>query len=152
MIATFHEHDESLERTLFARRAALPGARVGVPSLEAVLRAARADARESSSGRRRTWGGVALAAACLLSVWKTRVGDGAPTLVANVRSDAALSSPPPGGMCEVQGAWAVCADPASVEGSPRESVVRTAPPPRPPWSSADALCCRVDDPGRSEAR
>jgi len=152
---TWSEVDESIERELFERRARLPGGRVGVPSLDAVLLAARSEARESSSGRRRAWGGLALAAACLFAVVKTRSGDGAPTIVADVAGEGTFTAYRGGGQCEVQEAPACSFEPSvavqSIEPpAPRDERVSAGP--KASFASSDALCCKVDEPGRSDLR
>jgi hypothetical protein len=108
--AVLPDPDESMERALFERRArALTAA--GVPSLEAVLRAARSEPREAhgsvaatpaetSSARRRAWG-LALAAACLLAVMKTHPGEiTPPAIVADTRAEAPLAAGPGASVCE----------------------------------------------------
>ncbi len=110
MNAVLPDPDESMERALFERRArALPDA--GVPSLDAVLRAARSGPdethgsvaavhAETSSARRRVWG-LALAAACLLAVMKTRPGEVTPqAIVADTRAEAPVPAGPGPSYCE----------------------------------------------------
>jgi hypothetical protein len=103
--ATFREVDETMERDLFERRARAMDAPAGVPSLDAVLRAAseepsvavpmrpvRDESRERSGARARAWSGFALAAACVIAVMKTVSHDGVPsTIAADVAKDAGVS-------------------------------------------------------------
>ena len=97
MSAVFPEPDESIERALFERRARAnrPLDAAGLPSLDAVLRAARAPdaaaSHEPSTARRRAWG-LALAAACFLTVMKARPTDVAgPAIVSDVRAEAPIA-------------------------------------------------------------
>lgn len=153
MSAVVHEHDEALERGLFERRArARDGLRgePGVPSLEAVLRAARDDARETSSGRGRAWTGLALAAACLVTVVKARPHDVSPAGVA-VRAEGAsfASEERAGGVCEEQ---EVCASAlegyASVAPPTPERRACVAPPAT--FAPAGTLSCDRDEANRTE--
>jgi hypothetical protein len=99
--AVFRESDEALERGLFERRARARRGAAGVPALDAVLRAARDDARETSGGRGRAWTGLALAAACLVTVVKTRPHDGSPRgIAADVDGAASGYADRAGGLCE----------------------------------------------------
>jgi hypothetical protein len=92
--------EETVERCLFARRARVLGGAAGVPSLDAVLRAARDDSRETSSGRRRAWTGLALAAACLVTVVKTRSHEVSPSAIAADRESGGAGASERGGVCE----------------------------------------------------
>ncbi len=163
MSAVLQDPDESFERALFARRARVRGGQAGVPSLDAVLRAsgARTEAGERSSGRRRAWGGLALAAACLLAVMKTRPGDaahgsrpgivadvGAQTLAPGDRGAAVCEDPPltPAGECSLDtgcssmaaAAQPVVPDDHTCTGAPKN------------FTSADTLACDPDDVIRTE--
>ena len=156
MSAVLQDTDETLERTLFARRARASGGQAGVPSLEAVLRAsgARVESGERSSGRRRAWGGLALAAACLLAVMKTRPGDvshhgSRPAIVADVGSQttapgdrgAAVCEDPPADECALDTSCTsmaaaeppVVADDHTCAGTPKN------------FTSATTLACDPDD-------
>jgi len=156
--AALQDPDESFERALFARRARAGGGEAGVPSLDAVLRAggARTDAGERSSGRRRAWAGLALAAACLLAVMKTRPGDashGSRAMHPSIVADVGAQTLAPGD----RGA-AVCEDPPADEcalDTSCSSIAATAPPVVPDdttctgaprnFTSATTLACDPDD-------
>ncbi len=123
--------DESVERDLFERRAracsaaALPA---GVPSLDAVLRAARVPSREAPAGRWRTLQGLALAAACVLTVVKTCPRDRRPVadgIEPDVVGPASASFDAAAGLCEVP-AYTACT-PTEPRPAP-ESVASLAPP------------------------
>jgi hypothetical protein len=163
--SVLQDPDESFERALFARRARASGGQAGVPSLDAVLRAsgARTEAGERSSGRRRAWGGLALAAACLLAVMKTRPGDSSHGSRPGIIADVGTQSLAPGD----RGA-AVCEDPPLTRAgecaldTSCASMAATAPPvvaddptctgaPR-NFTSATTLECDPDDVIRTEIR
>ncbi len=162
MSAVLQDPDESFERALFARRARASGGGGGVPSLDAVLRAsgARTEAGERSSGRRRAWAGLALAAACLLAVMKTRPGDASHGSRPGIVADVGAQTLAPGD----RGA-AVCEDPPADEcalDTSCSSIAAAAPPvvlddrtctgaPR-NFTSATTLACDPDDVIRTEIR
>ena len=109
MSSVLQEEGESIERALFERRARVHAAQAvaAVPSLDAVLRAARLEPREvvaeggaeTSNVRRRAWG-LALAAACLLTVMKARPTEAThPGIVADLRAEAPLAAGPAAGVC-----------------------------------------------------
>ena len=101
MSAVFHEPGEAFERSLFERRARVRRTGAGVPSLDAVLRAARVEARETSSGKSRAWRGLVLAAACLLTVMKARPREVSPAeITADVAPRMASVATDVGGVCE----------------------------------------------------
>ena len=159
MSAVLQDTDETFERTLFARRARASGGQAGVPSLEAVLRAsgARAESGERSIGRRRAWGGLALAAACLLAVMKTRPGDVShhgsrpthPSIVADVGSQtvapgdrgAAVCEDPPASECALDTS---CTSMAAME-PPVVADDRTCAGTPKNFTSATTLACDPDD-------
>jgi hypothetical protein len=154
--AVFHETDEAIERALFERRARARSARAGVPSLDAVLRAARQDSRDVSSGRGRAWTGLALAAACLLGVVKTRSHDVSPGGIA-AEVDRAVSSgaDQSGSVCEEREESACSFDPASLgrvamAPAPQESRACVAPPAS--FESFGTLSCDPDEANRTEMR
>jgi hypothetical protein len=99
--AVFQEPGEAFERSLFERRARARQAGAGVPSLDAVLRAARVEARETSSGKGRAWRGLILAAACLLTVMKARPHERSTAeITADVDPRTASIATDVGGVCE----------------------------------------------------
>lgn len=100
MSAVFHEPDEAVERGLFERRARAQGYVAGVPSLDVVLRAAREESRETPGGRARAWTGLALAAACLVMVVKTRPHDVSPAGISADVDPAGSGSSEGAGVCE----------------------------------------------------
>ena len=103
MSAVFHEPGEAFERSLFERRARVRHPGAGVPSLDAVLRAARVEARETSSGKGRAWRGLILAAACLLTVMKARPHERTTAeITADVAPRMASVATDVGGVCEEQ--------------------------------------------------
>ncbi|MGD0525947.1 MAG: hypothetical protein ABSE49_12430 [Polyangiaceae bacterium] len=144
------EAGEAVERDLFQRRARVLVGAAGVPSLDAVLRAARDDSRETSSGRRRAWTGLALAAACLVTVVKTRSHEGSPsTITADVES-AGSGASERGGVCEDQPfsmdgreVSMMAVPPAALEGR-----ACTAPPAT--FASLGTLSCDRDEANRTE--
>jgi hypothetical protein len=152
--AMFHEPDEAAERDLFERRARARHGATGVPSLEAVLRAAQDDSRETSNGRGRAWTGLALAAACLVTVVKTRPHEISPSaIVADV--DGATSGTTERGddICEEQAVSACTLD------STNASVVAVAPitqesracmAPPATFESSGTLSCDRDEANRTE--
>jgi hypothetical protein len=149
----FREPDDAVEHDLFERRARVRGA-AGVPSLDAVLRAARDDSREASGGRRRAWTGLALAAACLVTVIKTRPHDVSPSAIAadgeGAPSGGADRS---GGTCEEQAVSSSVFDSsyvsvAAVAPAPQESRACFAPPAT--FESFGTLSCDRDDANRTE--
>jgi hypothetical protein len=151
--AGFRDAGDAVERDLFERRARVRGA-VGVPSLDAVLRAARDDSRETSSGRRRAWTGLALAAACLLTVVKTRPHDGSPSAITadgdGVSSGGAERS---GGTCEEQSSSSYALDSSNAgmmaaAPAPQESRACFAPPAT--FASFGTLSCDRDEANRTE--
>jgi hypothetical protein len=152
--AVFHETDEAIERALFERRARARSARAGVPSLDAVLRAARQDSRDVSSGRGRAWTGLALAAACLVMVVKTRPHDASPAAIgADVDGAASGATDRSGGMCEEQ-AVSTCTlesayvSMAAVAPATQESRACVAPPAT--FESSGTLSCDRDEANRTE--
>ena len=101
MSAVIHEPGEAFERSLFERRARVRRTGAGEPSLDAVLRAARVEARETSSGKGRAWRGLILAAACLLTVMKARPREVSPSeITADVAPRTASVATDVGGVCE----------------------------------------------------
>jgi hypothetical protein len=155
--AVLQEHDETIERALFERRARARGDQAGVPSLDDVLRAARGNssetAVETSSVRRRAWG-LALAAACLLTVMKARPSEGThPGIVADVRAESAATIDPGAGLCEEQQVAActpdtTCASAATEAPAPQEDGLCSATPTT--LASSATLSCAPDEPVRSE--
>ena len=157
MSLLFHEPDESLERSLFERRARAGGVREDLPSLDAVLRAAEARPRESSGGRGRTLGGLALAAACVLAVMKAHPHESTPDrIVADVGEEAPASVEARGGVCEVREVRACSADSASAG---LASIAQPAPAPGPAcvaplatFATFGSLVCDSNEAVRSELR
>jgi hypothetical protein len=150
----FHEHDEPVERDLFERRARVQAREPGVPSLDAVLRLARNDSRETSSGRGRAWTGLALAAACLVTVVKTRPHDVSPSgIAADVDGSASGTTDRGGGICEEQ-AVSTCtldstyASMVVVAPASPESRACVAPPAT--FESLRTLSCDRDEANRTE--
>ena len=152
-------HDEAVERALFARRARAAVFRPGAPPLEAVLRAARDESRESSRGRGRAWTGVVLAAACLLAMTRTRSRDVSPAAITTdarpTDALAAAAAEPRGGTCEEDdvGTWkldrryaSVAAFPPVPAGEDRACVVPPAT-----FEASRMLSCDRDEANRSEA-
>ncbi len=151
MSAVFHEADERLERALFERRARARSARAGVPSLEAVLRAAREPSRETSSGRGRAWTGLALAAACLVAVMKARPHEVVPSgIAADVDRSASAGADGSGRVCEEQEVSACSFDPALTGRVAQESRACVAPPAS--FESLGSLSCERDEANRTEMR
>jgi hypothetical protein len=175
--ATFREVDETVERELFERRARALGPGDGVPSLDAVLRAAsesasaavpppavREEWRDRSGARARAWSGLALAAACVVAVMRTSPPASAPSAIAPdgpIHTEvAAPGDPPMEATCEESEVNACTNDPALASVAPPPPVV-VAPPheeetcgdkamtPRNP-SPSMLLTCDQDDPARSE--
>jgi len=144
--AVLPDPDESMERDLFERRArALTAA--GVPSLDAVLRAARSEPREAqpsfatvpaetAGARRRAWG-LALAAACLLAMMKTRPGEVTPpAIVADSRAEVSLATGAAASVCEAEEA-----NECAPETTCAASVAGAAPAvPVPPVTPDDGVC------------
>jgi hypothetical protein len=152
--AVFDEADEAVERALFERRARVRGGSPGVPSLDAVLRAAREVSRETSSGRGRAWTGLALAAACVVTVMKTRPHEVSPSgIVADVDRVAGASPEGSGGTCEEQevsactldSTFASMAAPAPVAQDSRACVAPLAT-----FESNRTLSCDRDEANRTE--
>lgn len=156
MSAVFHEVDEAVERGLFERRARVRSARAGVPSLDAVLRAAREDSRETSSGRGRAWTGLALAAACLIAVMKTWPHEAAPARITADGDRAGSAGAETGGIvCEEQEESACSFDPAyasrvAMAPGAQESRACVAPPAS--FESFGTLSCDRDEANRTEMR
>lgn len=153
MSAVFNEPDEALERGLFERRARVQGGAAGVPSLDAVLRAARVESRETSNGRGRAWTGLALAAACLVTVIKTRPHDVSPAGIAADVDGASSGAFDRGGICEEQVAStsaldSVYAGMAAVAPAAQESRACVAPPAT--FESFRTLSCDRDEANRTE--
>jgi hypothetical protein len=149
--AVFHEADEALERALFERRARARGARAGVPSLDAVLRAAREPRREVSSGRGRAWTRLALAAACLVAVMKTRPHDGAPSgIAADVDRAASAGAEGSGSLCEEQEVSECSLEPTYASRVAQETRACVAPPAS--FESFGRLSCERDEANRTEMR
>ncbi len=159
-MSALYPDDESIERALFERRVgAMPNA--GIPSLDAVLRAAGSEPRDASDGggRSRAWAGLALAAACLLAILKARPSDVPHATIAPDLGASRSSQLTPGSE--------VCQD-FTVGGESECSLdttcVSIAPPP--PVAHDDGLCssapasfasnaslsCGEDDVLRSEIR
>jgi len=152
--AMFHEPDEAVERDLFERRAREHARLPGVPSLDAVLRAAQDDSGERSSGRGRAWTGLALAAACLVTVVKTRPHDISPSgITADVDGAASGTTERSGDMCEEQ-AVSTCtldstyASVGAVAPVTQESRACVAPPAT--FESFGSLSCDRDEANRTE--
>jgi len=153
--AVFHDPDEAVERALFERRARVQGGAPGVPSLDEVLRAARDDSGETSSGRRRAWSGLALAAACLVTVIKTRPHDVSPSgITADVDGAASGTTDRGGGMCEEQAAVSsstldsTYASIVAVAPATQDSRACVAPPAT--FESFGTLSCDRDEANRTE--
>jgi hypothetical protein len=148
--------DEAVERALFERRArALAGARegLGVPALDAVLRAAKDDPRESSEGRGRAWTGLALAAACLVTVVKTRPHAASPAGIARDADGAASGSEErAGGTCEEQRGASAFEGYASVAPVAAEGRACVAPPATFAPEPSRTLSCDRDEANRTEMR
>ena len=157
MSAVFHESDEAVERALFERRARALRVPEGIPSLETVLGEVGGEARESSSGRGRAWTGLALAAACLLAVMKTRPHESSPSVImADVEPAAGSGGEQGGGMCEEPEVSACTVDwsyvkvpvaPVAHAAEERSCVVPTAT-----FASSRTLSCDGDEGDRSEMR
>jgi hypothetical protein len=154
------EEGESIERALFERRARVHAAQAvaAVPSLDAVLRAARVSPREApaegsvetSSARRRAWG-LALAAACLLTVMKARPSEAThPGIVADLRAEAPLAAGPVAGVCQ-EPEVAACAAETTCAADPMAPApaaapaVHDAPCTSPPVTLASRTTCDPDD-------
>jgi hypothetical protein len=164
--AVLPDPDESIERALFERRARVLTAAAVVPSLDAVLRAARSEPREThevvaavpaetSGARRRAWG-LALAAACLLTVMKAHPREATrPGIVADVRAEAPLAAGPGVSLCEAQEA-SECAPETTCAASPTppapvvhdDGVCSSTPT---TFASSATLSCDPDDAVRSES-
>jgi hypothetical protein len=150
--AVFHDPDEAVDRALFERRARAQRG-PGVPSLDAVLLAARDDSRETSSGRGRAWTGLALAAACLVTVIKTRPRDVSPSAIAADVDGAASGTTERAGVCEEQ-AVSTCtldstyASMVAVAPASPESRACVAPPAT--FESFRTLSCDRDEANRTE--
>lgn len=162
MSAVLQDRDETFDRALFERRARASGGQAGVPSLDAVLRAAQSDSGERSSGRRRAWGGLALAAACLLAVIKahpgdvSRAGGSRPGIVADVSAQAATPGDRGAALCEDPQVSecsldTTCSSVAATEPAVAQEDRVCTPPPQ-TFSSAATLSCDADDPVRTELR
>jgi hypothetical protein len=152
--ALLHEPDEAVERALFERRARVAGTRAGVPSLDVVLRAAREDSRETSSGHRRAWTALAIAAACVFAVMKTPPHDVSRSTIANdVDREASSASDRVGGVCEEQEVSACTLDSAYASMEPIAPAVherRASAAPLATFSSSGALWCDRDEANRTE--
>jgi hypothetical protein len=149
------ESGDAVERGLFERRARVQGGAAGVPSLDAVLRAARDDSHESSGGRGRAWTGLALAAACLVTVVKTRPHEMSPSEIAADVDGAASGSTERGGeMCEELAAStstdSTYASMVAVSPASPDSRACVAPPAT--FVSLRTLSCDRDDANRTEMR
>jgi hypothetical protein len=149
--AVFHETDEVLEHALFERRARARSARAGVPSLDAVLRAAREPAREASSGRGRAWTGLALAAACLVAVMKTRPHEVAPSSIGpDVDGAESRGAERSRSVCEEQEVSACSLETAPAAKVAQETRACVAPPAS--FESFGTLSCERDEANRTEMR
>jgi len=166
--AVFQDPDETLERALFERRARARATQdaAGVPSLDAVLRAAGPGvverSSERSSGRKRAWGGLALAAACLLMVMKARPGDVSrsthPTIVAEAagpmlttddRGAAAMCTEPEVTACALDTSCSGAATERAPVAAPEDHTCTDSPKLS---TSADTLACDADDVIRTDNR
>ena len=157
MSAVFHESDEAVERALFERRARALRAPGGIPSLETVLGEVGGEARESSNGRGRAWTGLALAAACLLAVMKTRPHESSPSaIVADVEPGAGPIGEQGGGMCEEREISACTMDTSYVRAAvaPIAHVAedRSCAVPPATFASSGTLSCDDEEADRSEMR
>ena len=144
MSAVLHEPGEAFERSLFERRARVRQSSAGLPSLDAVLRAARVEARETSSGKTRAWRGLILAAACLLTVMKARPHERS---TAEITADVvaprmASMSTDVGGVCEDR-------QMSSSSGDATCASVAVAPPPVVPDSRTCDAPLATFDPSRN---
>jgi hypothetical protein len=146
---TFREVDETVESDLFERRARALGTPAGVPSLEAVLRAANDEASlavpvpmraaRDPGSRRHAWSGLALAAACVVAVMRAAPQPGgAPATIAadftrDVRAPSVVSAVSAGSdSCEEAEVNACTLDSAYASSTP------VAPPP--PIAGQDHAC------------
>ena len=151
MSAVFHETDEALERALFERRARARSARAGVPSLDAVLRAAREPSRETPGGRGRAWTGLALAAACVVAVMKARPHEVAPSgIVRDLDRTASAGADRSGAVCEEPEESACSIEPAYASRAAPETRACVAPPAS--FESFASLSCERDEANRTEMR
>lgn len=154
MSAVLHESDEAVERALFERRARVLGARAGVPSLDAVLRAAREDSREASGGHRRAWAALAIAAACVFAVMKTRPHEvPRSTISDDVDRDSSAVRDRAGGVCEEREVSACTLDSAYASMAPIAPAVHerhASAAPLATFASSGALSCDPDDANRTE--
>jgi hypothetical protein len=152
----FHETDEAIERALFERRARARSARAGVPSLDAVLRAARQGSPETSGGRGRAWTGLALAAACLIGVMKTRSHEVSPAAIAaDVDRAVSAGADRSGSVCEEQQESACSFDPtyaSRVAMAPASDEGRACVAPPASFESFGTLSCGRDEAERTEMR
>jgi len=155
----FQQPDESLESSLFERRARAQGA-PAAPSLDVVLRAAKAQPCEPAGHLGRTVGGLALAAACVLAVLKTNPShvarDVSPDrIVADVGAEVPADLESRGGLCEDREVPACALEP---RGSRLASLVPPVVPgpacvaPLASFATTGTLACSVDDSVRSELR
>ena len=149
--------DDAFERALFDRRAQVCDAGAGVPSLESVLRAARVDAGERSSGRGRALRGLVLAAACLVTVAKAHPREiPGEAIVADVGGETPASFELRGGLCEAQPASLLPAAATYATIAPRRPALLTmgaaCVDPRATFASSGGLSCERDDSAVSELR
>jgi hypothetical protein len=115
-----------------------------------VLRAAHEPSRETSSGRGRAWTGLALAAACLVAVMKTRPHEVAtPGIAADVDRAASSGAERSGSLCEEQEVSACSLEP-SYASREQESRACVAPPAS--FESFGTLSCERDEANRTEMR
>lgn len=154
MSAVFHERDEAVERALFERRACVQERASGVPSLDAVLRAARDDSREATGGRGRAWTGLALAAACLVMVVKTRPHEVPPSEIAvDVDGVSSESTERGGGTCEELAVSTCTLDStyaSKVASAPASQESRACVAPPATFESFRTLSCDRDEANRTE--
>ena len=152
MSAVFDESGEAFERSLFERRARVARAGAGAPSLEAVLRAARIESRETSIGRSRAWGGLVLAAACLLAVMKARPRDGSPAEITADVDRRAFTAAEVGGVCQEQAISSSAVDSTCASMTTALPVVpdsRTCDAPLATFDPSATLSCDGDEINRS---
>jgi hypothetical protein len=150
--AVVHEPDEAVERGLFERRARVQAGAAGVPSLDAVLRAARDESRESSSGRRRAWTGLALAAACLVMVVKARPHDVTPAGISANVEPAGAGGSEGAGVCEDRRVSSSTLDfsYAGMVGPTPAAESRACVAPPATFASSRTLSCDRDEANRTE--
>ena len=153
MSAVWFDRDEADDRGLFERRAGVLGAGAPVPSLEGVLRAARAAPSDGAGGRGGAWRGLLLAAACLVGVMRAAPLHGSTSAISSDVDRAMALGDGGGAICDDSEARSCRAHPPFASMLPLAAAARddgacTAPPAS--YADPRMLWCEVREANRSE--